>query len=67
MTMTDIPLPNLAAALRAQHGTLAPRYVELYRACLDGQIPAHQDRGRWYVKRDDLPRIAEILALPLAA
>ena len=58
MQTPDIPLPHLAAHLRAQYGD-APTYAEIYKAVLSGLIPAHQERGRWHLRGDDLPSIAQ--------
>lgn len=33
----------------------------VFNAALDGVIPAQRINGRWYVRRADLPRIAELL------
>ena len=61
----DIPLPKLPRALRDACGD-APSYGAVYRAVLDGTIPARQDRGRWYVARTDLPKVAELFDLAVA-
>ncbi|WXH26077.1 hypothetical protein WDZ11_24200 (plasmid) [Roseomonas mucosa] len=37
------------------------KYRTLYGAVLDGMIPAEQHGGRWYVQREDLPKIAQAL------
>ena len=57
MQNTDIPLPHLAAHLRAEYGS-APSYGEIYKAVLSGLIPARQERGRWMLRGADLPNIA---------
>ena len=38
-------------------GQAPPGYAPLYRAVLDGSIPATNIRGRWYIRRADLPII----------
>lgn len=66
MNEHEIPLPLVAAALRAQYGD-APPYESLYKAVLSGLIPARQSRGRWLLLRGDLPAIAEHFRLRTAA
>lgn len=62
----DLPLPHVAHELRRQ-GVSNVTYSALYKGVLNGDVPAHQVNGRWFIRPDDLPRIAEILALPRAA
>ncbi len=39
-----------------------PSYRSLYALCLSARIPAQQGpNGRWSVKREDLPRVVEIV------
>jgi len=39
-----------------------PSYRTLYALCLSARIPAQQGpNGRWSVKREDLPRVVEIV------
>jgi hypothetical protein len=35
----------------------------VWEAAVSGRIPAVRQRGRWYVRRGDLPRVAEVLGL----
>ena len=36
---------------------------QAFEAALNGDIPAVRIHGRWYVKRADLPKIAELLGV----
>jgi hypothetical protein len=65
--MKDLSLPQLAAKLRGQLGPHAPRYQQLYLAALNGEIPARQERGRWYVAETAIPSIADQYSPPRAA
>lgn len=56
------PLSSVPTALQNLTGHQIG-YRPVYTACLDGRIPAHQIRGRWYVYSADLPKIARILGL----
>jgi hypothetical protein len=38
-----------------------PKNRKLWEMIVDGDIPAEQTGGRWFVKRADLPGIVEIL------
>lgn len=38
-----------------------PRNRKLWEMIVDGDLPAEQEGGRWFVKRADLPAIVEIL------
>lgn len=66
-TPETIPLPAIPAELKRQFG-ISPGYRAIYNAALDASLPAEQRRGRWYVARADLPRVAERFGLsPIAA
>jgi hypothetical protein len=41
----------------------AVRHRTIQGAALDGLLPARRERGRWYVRRGDLPKIAEALGI----
>ncbi|APT48399.1 hypothetical protein HVPorG_04695 (plasmid) [Roseomonas mucosa] len=64
-----IPLSQLPRELRSAADILdregkalqGVKYRTLYGAVLDGMIPAEQHGGRWYVQREDLPKIAQAL------
>ena len=47
----------------------APGYARLYRAVIDGVIPAEQIGRNWSIRRGDLPKVAAAfnLAPPSAA
>ena len=51
-----ISLSDLPRAL-ALHGVF-PSYLTVWRAAVDGRIPAERAGGRWFVHDVDLPRIA---------
>lgn len=59
-----IPLPLVIRELRALTGQL-PRggYRSLYAKVLSMQVPAEQIGGRWHIRREDLPAVAERLGL----
>jgi hypothetical protein len=59
MAGTDelIPLPLVLRELPEPR----PSYRNLYTAALDDRIPAERVRGRWQVRRRNLPKIIEIL------
>ena len=53
-----------AAMLRRENSTLERlNHRRVFGAVLDGMIPAERINGRWYVRRDDLPKIAELLGV----
>jgi hypothetical protein len=64
MSETRIPLSNVPRHLAAFKGA-RPSYTAVYRAVLDGALPAEQTRGRWFVSVDDLPEIAEHFGMTL--
>ena len=51
MSLSDLP-----RALLPLH--VAPSYLTVWRAAVDGRIPAERVGGRWFVNGADLPRIA---------
>ncbi len=46
-------------------GSTAP-YRKLYNSVLDGVVPAEHHRGRWYVRRNNLKRVASALGLEVS-
>jgi hypothetical protein len=54
---TRIPLSNVPRHLAAFEGS-RPSYAAVYRAVLDGALPAEQTRGRWFISPADLDTIA---------
>ena len=64
----EIGLPQTPRAIAEVSGGQAPGYQELYRAAVDGRIPAHQrHNGRRFVYRRDLAEIARHFGIALAA
>lgn len=55
-----IPLPHAPRALQA-HGC-SVSYIRLWRAVVEGQVPAERAGGRWMLHPADLPTIAKTLA-----
>lgn len=41
----------------------APGYARLYRAAIDGAIPAEQIGRSWSIRRGDLPKVAAVFGL----
>lgn len=37
-------------------------YNQIWRAACEGRIPAEKHGVRWFVKQDDLPKVAEVFA-----
>ena len=52
-------LPRELARVLGESFTL-PSYRQIYTRVLNGEIPADRSNGRWYVRRDDVPRIADM-------
>ena len=61
-----IPLSLLPRALREATGA-SPTYRQIYMKVLNGELPADNDGGRWFVDRARLPDIARALGLPAKA
>lgn len=49
------------AALRQEFNVTVP-YPRIWRAVVDGRIPATREGRRWYLDTADLPEIADTLA-----
>lgn len=64
MIHNRIPLPRVPTELKAATGQDLP-YRRLYGRVLDGLLPMVQQdaNGRYYVKDEDLPALAEKLGL----
>jgi len=60
---TLIPTPDLARELEAYTGRQPPKYRVLYNLIIDGRLPALKVRGRWFVRRDELAQVAEMLGM----
>ena len=56
-TISLIELPRALAALG-----VSISYPALWRRTVQGIIPAHRTKSRWYVSASDLPQIAAALA-----
>jgi hypothetical protein len=61
--MDLIPLPRLALKIRQLTGESDLSYSRIYRAIIDGRIPAVQRNGRYYVREMDIPVICAALGL----
>jgi hypothetical protein len=61
--MSDtIKLSSLAREISKLTTCPTPGYRRFYDLCLSARIPAHQGaNGRWVIRRDDLPRVVEIV------
>jgi hypothetical protein len=64
--MDSILLPHLPRELAEFTGSAPPSYRRIYGLVLDGRVPAEQANGRWSVKREHLPMIAEALGMTAA-
>jgi hypothetical protein len=62
--MSMIPLPQLPRRLAEHTGRRpGPSYASLYRAVLDGRLPAVRNSRSWEVDEADLPEVARTLGL----
>jgi hypothetical protein len=66
MTTDEFALSLLPRELAAYTGRPTPSYRDLYMRVVDGRLPAHQTNGRWFIRRTDLPVIAEATGLASA-
>ncbi len=55
----DIALIDAVTELRVRFGVALP-YQTAWGLCVGGVFPAARVRGRWYVRRADLPRVAAL-------
>ena len=55
----DLELPEALRETRALHGA-APSYHVLWRAVVEGRVPAGRLGNRYTVKRTDLPQVAAL-------
>lgn len=56
--MTDrIPLTSIPRQLAVFDGR-RPDYPQVYKATINGDIPAEQTKGRWFVLSSDLDTVA---------
>ena len=64
--LTDLfSLPQGPRVLADFIGQRAPNYQALYRAVIDGRIPAERHDGRWWLRHEDMPEIARTFGLPV--
>ena len=57
---SKIALTAAAPEIRKAVPESTPSYRVLYGKVLDGSIAAHQVNGRWFLNRDDIPKIAKM-------
>jgi hypothetical protein len=57
------PSTDLSRELAALTGNSGPGHRKLWGLIVDGKIPAERENGRWFVRRSDLPAVAQILGL----
>jgi hypothetical protein len=63
--MDFTPLPQLAAKLIELTGEPGPGYTYIRRQIIAGRVPAVFEFGRYFIRNEDLPRIAALLGLLL--
>ena len=54
-----LALIDAVTELRVRFGVALP-YQSAWSGCVGGIFPATRTRGRWYVRRADLPRVAAL-------
>jgi hypothetical protein len=59
-------LSDIPAELRRLYGQTAS-YSVLWKAAVEGAFPAERVRHRWFVRRGDLPCVAQALGIPTAS
>ena len=64
MSDDTISLPRLPAALRELTGAEPPDYRQLWHLAVTGRFPISMIRGRYQIRRGDLPEIAKKPGLP---
>ena len=67
-----IPLPQVPREISAEPGAPTVTYNRIYKATLNGQLPAVRCGGRWFLRRADIPGVIDLLGLapppmPIAA
>ena len=58
-----IPLVSATRELKAITVGRSPPYQHIWKLIANGDLPAEQINGRWFIKRADLPAIAKLLGL----
>jgi hypothetical protein len=61
--LDPVPLPLVSRELMAITGQPGPSYRQVYVAVLGCRFPAEWERGRWRVRREHLPLVAEALGV----
>jgi hypothetical protein len=57
-----IPLTRLTREIERTTGQkVMPPFRDVYTLAVDGEIPAEQERGRWYFDLSQVPTIAPML------
>ena len=62
--MADFSLAELCQHLRGKYGERAPGYNMVWKAVVEGRIPAKRRGRSWWVKREDSERVRVQLDLP---
>jgi hypothetical protein len=58
-----LKLPDALREVNAEHG-IAISYTQFWGKVARGEIPAHRVGGRWWVLKDDIPRIVQAFRTP---
>jgi hypothetical protein len=62
-----VKLSAVARILAQETGRKPPTYRQIYTAVVDGSVPAEKAPRDYYVRRADLPQIAEFFGLQMIA
>src|SRR4051812_46341489 len=62
--MLDMTLAEVLADLRPKYGRDTPSYLMLYRAIIEGRIPAEKPGKSWLIRREDMGRVVREMGLP---
>ena len=62
-----IPLPLILREIANATGEPAPEYHRVYKEVLTGNVPAEHQRGRWFIRRQDIPQAVAALGMTLRA
>jgi hypothetical protein len=62
----DLELPEVLVKLRAEHG-VSTTYHLLWKAVVEGRVPAHRVGKRWKVRPNDTPQVAVVLGVQPSA
>ena len=61
--MRKIALPRIPRELAVNYPDSHATYRACYHAAVEGRFPTDIVNGRYYIKEDDLPRVAAALGL----